>query len=185
MAPALFVGVLLALGTWQTVDRYPVWRDQGTLLRQSVEDAPLSYRAHYAYGDFLARQGRRHEAESEYLTAIKLFPPEMLSGSVLARRSTRVYQSLGNLYRNAGLCEPAVEAYRAGLSLSASVQFNDVRQSMIACLLYLGDYHEAAAEARIGVAGAWNAPRFRRYLALADSARAAGAPPGTVRITDE
>jgi len=185
LVPALVVGALLALGTWQTVDRYPVWRDQATLLRRSIVDAPLSYRAHYAYGDLLARQGRRHEAETEYLTAIGLFSPEMRSGSVLARRSTRVYQSLGDLYRNAGLCEPAVKAYQSGLKFSASVQFNDVRQSMIACLLYLGDYHAAAAEARIGVAGGWNAPRFRRYLALADSARTAGAPPGTVRIPDQ
>jgi len=181
--PGAVVAVLLGLGAWRSADRYPTWKDQLTLFSQSVADAPMSYRAHYAYGDLLARIGRKQEAETEYLTAIALFPEDMKNGTVLARRTTRVYQSLGDLYRGSGLCQQAIEAYRSGLVSSASVEFNDARQSMIACLLYEGRYREAAAEARIGIAGEWNVPMFQRMLTLADSAMAVDAPPRSVQYT--
>ncbi len=177
--------LLLILGAWRSADRYPSWRDQLTLFSQSVADAPLSYRAHYAYGDLLARIGRKREAETEYLTAIALFPDDMRDGTILARRTTRVFQSLGDLYRSSGLCDRAIEAYRSGLAASVSVEFNDARQSMVACMLFEGRYREAAAEARIGIAGDWNVPMFRRMLALADSAMAVAAPPGTIRYSPE
>ena len=174
---ALAAGVLTAvsaLGLWRTANRYPVWRDQVTLFDSMVTDAPLSYKAHFGLADLLAQQGRRAEAEAEYRRAIDLYPP-----------AVRVYQALGDLYRRAGLCDPAIDTYTAGLAQSSSPDFDNVRRSLIACLAYEGRYREAAAQARIGIAGGRDPVNFRRFLAAARRARAAGAPAGTVRLTME
>ena len=180
-APAVALAVLVTLGIIKTVSRYPTWHDQFTLFEQTTLDAPLSYEAHFGYADLLAQRGRVQEAETEYRVAIQLFPV-MEDGSLLARRTARVYQNLGNLYREAGLCGPATEAYDNALAQSASVEYNDVRRSLIACLLYEGEYRRAAVEARIGIAGGWDETNFRRFLMTADSALAVDAPPHAVQI---
>jgi len=178
--PTVALVVLLGLGIGRTVDRYPVWQDQFTLFQQTTIDAPLSYEAHYGYADLLAKMGRGQEAETEYRVAIQLFP-EMEDGTMMARRTARVYQDLGNLYRSSGLCLQAIEAYDNTLAQSASIEYNEVRQSLIVCLLYEGDYRRAATEARIGITGGWNNAVFRPLLITADSALAVNAPPGAVR----
>jgi len=179
--PAVALVVLLGLGIGKTVRRYHVWQDQFTLFQQTMIDAPLSYQAHFGYADLLARMGRRQEAETEYRVTIRLFP-EMEDGTMLAHRTARVYQNLGDLYRSSGLCRRAIEAYDDALAQSASIEYNDIRRSLIACLLYEGDYRRGAAEARIGVAGGWDDANFRRFLITADSALAVGAPPHEVLI---
>lgn len=182
--PMVALVVLLGLGIGRTVDRYAVWQDQFTLFQQTTIDAPLSYEAHYGYADLLAQMGRGQEAETEYQVAIQLFP-KMEDGTILARRTAKVYQDLGNLYRSSGLCLQAIEAYDNTLAQSASMEYNEVRQSLIACLLYEGDYRRAAVEARIGITGGWNNAVFSPLLITADSALAVSAPPGAVRVTME
>jgi hypothetical protein len=179
--PAVVLTLMVGLGIGKTVTRYPVWRNQFTLFQQTTIDAALSYEAHFGYADLLAQRGRVQEAETEYLIAIQLFP-EMEDGTMLARRTARVLQNLGNLYLATGLCEPAIETYDAALAKSASIEYNDIRRSLIACLLYEGNYHRAAAEARIGIAGGWDDANFRRFLVTADSALRVGAPPHEVRV---
>ncbi len=182
--PTVALVVLLGLGIGRTVTRYPVWRDQFTLYQQTTIDAPLSYEAHYGYADLLAQLGRGQEAETEYRVAIRLFP-EMEDGTILARRTAKVYQDRGNLYRSSGLCPQAIEAYDNTLAQSASIEYNEVRQSLIACLLYEGDYRRAAVEARVAITGGWNNAVFGPLLITADSALAVNAPPGAVRVTME
>ncbi len=179
--PAVALVVLLGLGIGKTMSRYPVWHDQFTLVERTTIDAPLSYQAHFDYANLLARAGRALEAETEYRVAVELFP-DMEDGTKLARRTARVYQNLGNLYRAAGMCQQAIEAYDDALTQSASIEYNDIRRSLIACLLYEGNYRRAAAEARIGIAGGWNDANFRRLLITADSALTVGAPPHEVLI---
>ena len=185
VAVATVLGALLALGAWRSARRYPAWRSQYTLARRTASDAPLSYRAHFMYGEVLDRLNRRQEAEREYRAATLLVPGGIAKGSAVARRAARAYEGLGNLYGRSGLCGPAVEAWRNALDQAASVEYNEVRRSLIACLLYLGEYRRAAAEARIGIAGGWRPERYRGMLRTADSALAVGAPPGSVRISLE
>ena len=104
---------------------------------------------------------------------------------MLARRTAKVHQNLGNLYRSSGLCLQAIEAYDSSLAQSGSIEYNEVRQSLIACLLYEVDYRHAAVEARIGIACGWNNAVFRSLLITADSALAANAPRGAVRVIIE
>jgi hypothetical protein len=167
-------GILILSGAWRTAARYPVWRDHFTAFRFMVIDAPSSYKAHFGYADLLAQRGRNAEAETGYRRAIELFPS-----------APRPYQGLGNLYRRNGLCWGAIEAYDAGLAQSSSSDFDDIRRSLIACLLFVGEYRRAGAEARIGIAGGRDDDSFRRFRQTADSALAVSAPPGDVRITME
>jgi len=171
-AVVVVVGGLTVAGVLRTATRYPVWRDQFTAFEHMVQDAPLSYKAHFGHADLLAQRGRNAEAESEYRVAIELYPA-----------SPRPYQALGNLYRRNGLCWGAIETYDAGLAQSSSSDFDDIRRSLIACLMFVGEYRRAGMEARIGIAGGTDSVNFRRFRAVADSALEIGAPPGTVRIT--
>lgn len=173
-ALAAVLGMLVLAGAWRTATRYPVWRDHFTAFRAMVIDAPLSYKAHFGYADLLAQQGMNAEAETEYRLASELFP-----------EAPRPYQGLGNLYRRNGLCWGAIEVYDAGLAQSSSSDFDDIRRSLIACLLFVGEYRRAGAEARIGIAGGRDDANFRRFRHTADSALAVNAPPGEVRITLE
>ena len=173
-ALAAGLAILILSGAWGTAARYPVWRNQFTAFRHMVIDAPLSYKAHFGYADLLAQRGMKAEAETEYRRAIELFPS-----------APRPYQGLGNLYRRNGLCWGAIQAYDAGLEQSSSSDFDDIRRSLIACLLFVGDYRRAGAEARIGIAGGRDDASFKRFRQTADSALAVNVPPGEVRITIE
>ncbi len=173
-ALAAALGILILAGAGRTVARYPVWRDHFTAFRIMVIDAPLSYKAHFGYADLLAQRRMKAEAETEYRRAIELFPP-----------APRPYQGLGDLYRRNGLCRPAIEAYDTGLAQSSSSDFDNIRRSLIACLLFVGEYRRAGAEARIGIAGGRDDVSFQRFRHTADSALAVNAPPGQVHITME
>ncbi len=166
--------ILILAGAGRTAARYPVWQNQFTAFRHMVIDAPLSYNAHFGYAGVLDQLGMRAEAEREYRRAIELFPT-----------APRPYQGLGDLYRRNGLCRPAIEAYDTGLAQSSSSDFDDIRRSLIACLLFVGEYRRAGAEARIGIAGGRDDANFQRFRHTADSALAVNALPGQVRITME
>jgi len=166
------LGVVLVAAIGRTVTRYPVWRDHFTAFERMVEDAPMSYKAHFGHADLLAQRGRNAEAEAEYKLAIELYPA-----------SPRPYQALGDLYRKNGHCWGAIETYDAGLAQSSSTDFDDIRRSLIACLLFVGEYRRAGMEARIGIAGERDSVNFRRFRATADSAIEVGAAAGTVRVT--
>ena len=116
----------------------------------------------------------RAEAEAEYRRSIELFPP-----------APRPYQGLGDLYRRNGLCQAAIVAYDTGLAQSSSSDFDDIRRSLIACLLFVGEYRRAGAEARIGIAGGRDDVSFQRFRHTADSPLAVNAQLGQVRITME
>ncbi len=53
--------------------RQQVWRDNPTLFAQAVEDAPLSYTAHWAQAGVLYRSGLQHQAELHYRLALQLY----------------------------------------------------------------------------------------------------------------
>src|SRR3989304_2882205 len=80
---------------------------------------------------------RAREGEERFRAALALYPHE-----------ARVYQGLADRYRHAGKCYPAIDLYRKAVALGPDL--NDARAAFIACLLYLGDYRAAAAQARLG-----------------------------------
>ena len=75
--------VLLVLLGARTFDRTPVWRNNATLFRAAVDDAPESSRTHLLYGMELAvaaesaasdRDGLQARAMTELQRAIELYP---------------------------------------------------------------------------------------------------------------
>lgn len=93
--------VLLVAGIARSADRQRVWRSNDTIFRQMVEDAPLSARAHHAWGGHLFEQGKNAAAEREWRLGIALDTSTM-----------RLRADLGDIYARANLCKPAVELYQ-------------------------------------------------------------------------
>lgn len=110
VAPAR-LGLALAaagilLGGLRSGERLRDWRDQRTLLRQTVADAPMSYTAHLAYSRFLEDSAGGAGALDHFRQAVALKPALPAQERYIADR-----------YREAGLCEPALRRYRRLLEL--------------------------------------------------------------------
>jgi hypothetical protein len=163
------VAVLLAMGASRSASRQTVWRDGASLWFQTVIDAPLSYRAHHAYGSLLFEVKMEGSAEKEYRRAIQLYP-----------EGVPVSIDLGDKYRVAGHCEPAIREYQAVLRKLPN--HISVRASEVACLLYLGRYREAAAEARLGASYGYQPKSLALYAEIADSAERVHAPLHSINL---
>lgn len=166
---ATSAAVLLAMGLSRSASRQLVWRDGTSLWFQTTIDAPLSYRAHHAYGSLLFEVKMEGSAEREYRRAIQLYP-----------KGIPVYIDLGDKYRVAGHCEPAIREYKDVLRMLPN--HISVRASEVACLLYLGRYREAAAEARLGASYGYQPKSLALYAEIADSAERAHAPLHSINL---
>jgi hypothetical protein len=160
---------LLLMGITRSASRQRVWLDPATLWRQTLIDAPLSYRAHHAWAQILWDGRQRGQAERYFRRAIELYPP-----------AWPVYVDLADKYRLAGQCWPAIELYQGLLSLNPLHTAG--RGSLVACLIHVGRYREAAGMARVGEELGISAEIFARYAVIADSAAAVSAIPGTVSL---
>jgi len=169
LAVAVAIGALVVTGTAAAFRRQTVWHDQQTLFKHMVEEAPLSYKAHWGYGDLIFRDGDRARGEKEYRIAIALFP-----------YSWYLFTNLGDRYRSAGMCEPAVKEYHRSLLLAPAAVAT--RSSLIACLLYIGKYQAAKRQIQIGVAVGKELENLENFRIAADSAIEENAPPGSVRV---
>jgi hypothetical protein len=161
--------VLLTMGLTRSASRQLVWHDIPSLWFQSVIDAPLSYRAHHAYGAVLFDVKMERSAEIEYRRAIQLFP-----------KGIPVYIDLADKYRIAGHCDPAIREYQEILRMVPG--HTTVRASEVACLLYLGRYREAAAEARLGASYGVQNKTLAFYAEIADSAARVHAPLHSINL---
>jgi hypothetical protein len=131
---------LLLLWTWRSAERAPVWRNDEVFYRQTVLDAPLSYRVHEAYGILLFNSGKPADGERELRTALRLYPEDPY-----------LYLTLGDRYQQAGLCPAAIPLFREAIRLEPTNSL--ARNKLIHCLEETGD--QAAAEEEI-------AEKFRR-----------------------
>lgn len=169
---AAITGLLVILGVYRSTTRHPVWSDQFNFWYVTANhDAPLSYRAHHALAEMYVLAGAEGRAEQEYRLSIALAPPNV----------STVYLDYANRLRLRGFCYPAVALYRKSLAIAPKVQ--PVRASLVACLLDLGKYQEALDETAIGLASGEDLGTWRWLRQTADSARKAGAPPGSIHLT--
>jgi predicted Zn-dependent protease len=160
---ATVVAALVTAGTIRSRERQRVWRDNATLFAQTVEDAPLSYRAQFFYGQLLFQQGRRAEGERHLRLAIALNP-------TLSDVSPLNY--LATEYRDAGLCPQALPLYERALANDEARP--DVRYGMAACLLETGRASEARRLAQDGVRRGDLKTLFLQLIARSDSATSRG-----------
>lgn len=162
--------LLAAAGVVRSGIRHPDWRSQVYYWAKTVQDAPLSYRAHHAHAQLLYGLGYEGASVSAFHTAMALYPPAWW-----------IRNELANRFRYKGECYPALELYEESLRISPKQPA--VYASRVACLLYLGQYEAAMAEADRAIAEGAPAADFQSYRATADSAFRVGAPPRTVQLS--
>lgn len=163
------VALLVAAGGVRSFVRHPDWKNQIHYWARTVQDAPLSYRAHHAFAQLLYSGGHERAAVTEFNMAMALYP-----------RSWWIRNELANRFRERGDCYPALDLYAESLRIEPDQP--GARASRIACFLHLGLYQEAIAEADMAIAVGRAAADFMAYRAVADSAARVEAPPGTVRL---
>ncbi len=109
-APLLGVLVFISIAfAAAALRRMPVWRDQGTLFRTMVREAPESAEAHNNLGGFLFKTEKDYAAaEAEFRRTLELKP-----GLVTARNN------LGDALRKRGALAAAETEYRAAVALDS------------------------------------------------------------------
>ena len=122
----VLAAILLGLGIWRSQSRIRVWHDQGTLLQHTVADAPKSFGAHLSLVRFLEDSGSATLAASHYREATRLNPGQLTQD-----------RALGDQYRAAGFCRPAVRLYRRVLSVVP--EDAGAQGSLEKCLLEMTD----------------------------------------------
>lgn len=131
---AAVVVVLIGLGIARSAARNRVWRSNETLLRQSVRDAPQSYRTHWLLGNYLVETKRADEGVLYLERGFRLFPYDPILPYVLADR-----------LRLRGHCEPAIVLYRWAFELAESLRYRQLGLSI--CLLQMLRLDEARSVA--------------------------------------
>ena len=165
--------LLLVAGTVASAQRQRTWANPFAQSAQLLIDAPLSYRSHYGAASLLWEGHQREASEVEYRRAMAFFP-----------RSFAVPREYADRLRLEARCTEAIPLYLHALRYAPDL--NEVRSSLIACLMYDGRYVEARSQARIGMAldgGGGDSLNFRNFRAAAERAIADSAAPGTVRLT--
>ena len=152
--------LIVVAGTMRSAQRQRIWRDNPTFFAQMLEDAPLSYRAHWARGAQLFDAGDKQEGEIELRLAAELFP-----------RDPDLIEDLASRYLRAGLCVPAVPRFRQVLEMVP--ERSSSRMGLVACLLRDGNHAAAAAEARAGLRFGADSAQLLRLAHVADSLKAA------------
>ncbi len=163
--------LLLAAGIARSVVRDRNWRDNETLFRQSVVDAPRAYRAHFMLGSWAFENHRPSEGEREIRRALNLFPYDPFVALVVAER-----------YRISGKCSAAMPMYQWIMGMEKDFPLGMAGYSI--CLLETGQYAEAKATALRGLKVVGDTEDLRRVIVWADSAlAAAGAEQGRSPIS--
>lgn len=152
--------VLLALGGVRSASRTKVWHDNEVLLRQAVIDAPRSYHAHFMLGGWDFERKQLRVGEVELKKALSLFPYDPYMSFGLAEQ-----------YSSVGMCRAAVPLYRWSRGLNPGTPRT---VSYATCLLEVGEYDAAKAEALEVIRTGGNLTVPRRVIFWADSAKAAG-----------
>jgi hypothetical protein len=172
-AAAAALLLLLGAGAVSSALRQRTWANPFSQSAQLLIDAPLSYRSHYGAASLLWEGHQREASEIEYQRALTLFP-----------RSFAVPRELADRLRLEARCTEAIPLYQQALRYAPDL--NEVRSSLIACLMYDGRYTDARSQARIGLAvdgGGSDSLNFRNFRTAAERALLDRAAPGTVRLT--
>ena len=153
------VGAVLVAAAWHSATRQTVWRDTGTLLSTTVEDAPRSYRAHWQYAKHLIGNGSVPEALALYEEAGTLYDRDPL-----------FWEEYGQRLRDHRGCDSALPAFDKALTLAEDRVV--ARSRLYYCLLALDRFPEARRTAERGAVLGDSAfiPLIQRADSLMDAA---------------
>ena len=147
----------LALGVARSSTRNAFWHDSDSAFAMMVDESPLNFKAHYAYGGQLFERHKGREGELEWRLAIALMPDYH-----------GVYMDLAHKYREAHLCQAALPLYRKALEVEPDLPIAYV--SIAACQLELAQWHAARTTSRVAIADGMYKKAFRYIIERADSA---------------
>lgn len=162
---------LVIAGVLRSAERHRVWRHDGFLSVRTASDAPRSFRAQRAYADVLFEIRQPDAAHAAYARALEHAPAPL---------RWRVHNDYARQLRAQG--DRAGEIRELLASLAQRPDQEDARGYLVAALLEQGRYDDAAAQADSAFARGARRDVFLGLKAVADSARRAAAPPGSVRI---
>ena len=132
------VGAVVVVFAGRSMTRSPVWRNNDTLVAQTVLDVPSSHRAHWMYATYLAENNHQREALEEIDLAVALGE----------RDDVLLLGFAGDMFARAGRCPRALPLYRRALTLGPNnIQ---LRANTSLCLLNIGKLAEAKSIARGG-----------------------------------
>lgn len=131
----VLVAAVLAMAVTQSSIRNMVWKDNESLLTQTVQDVPLSSRAHWMLAEHYALSGRASAGADEMLLAVVLAPKKNLG----------IVKFGAAQLSGGGLCSRAMGLYRRGLSIAPKDA--ELRSGASQCLARLGRPAEAKAVA--------------------------------------
>ena len=126
-------GALLALLGLLTLRQGRIYRDEGTLWRDTLAKNPGSWMAHNNLGHLLARQGKTGEAIRHYREALRLRPGH-----------ANALNNLGNALLHQGKIAEAEAALRR--ALAAEPGHPNARNNLSQALLAQGRLNEAVSE---------------------------------------
>ena len=157
---AVGFAALLVVAASHSAERTFDWKDNFTLVKALVTDAPYSARAQFWLGDDLIRNGELADGEVALRRAMALWP-----------EYAAVPLALGITYQSVGGCGPAMQLYERVFTLdstNASAYLGYAR-----CLLTVARFTDARMAALRGAAAARSSMAFRSVVYAADSALAA------------
>ncbi len=149
--------VAIALFVVRSSTRNAFWHDSESAFATMVEESPLNFKAHYAWGGQLFERRRGRDAEYEWHLAIALMPGYH-----------GVYMDLAHKYREAHICSAALPLYRKALAVEPDLPLAHV--SIAACQLELAQWHAARTTSRVAIADGMYKRAFRYIIDRADSA---------------
>lgn len=165
------VAVVMVLGMTRSISRHQVWRTSLTLWRQTVIDAPDSYRARVALGSLMLGIGWKDRGEQAFRDGLALWDGS--SGPLF---------TLADMYRRQNRCADALPLYIKALAIE---EFAPGRASLVTCRAFLGQYAPARQEALDGMRSGFYTQIFRVWVRTLDGAMRTNLPPGTVRFPAE
>ena len=162
------VAILATSGVLRFALRLRDWRTNKNLWEVTVADEPRSASGWQSLG-VIALDERDLAAAQQFLRR----------AADLNTKNPVPRTLLGDLYAGTNQCEPAQREYDRVLQIPGT--HARVRLNKAVCSLWLGQYDEAHRLAMPMVADSADGRLFRELLHRADSAKAATAPPKTVR----
>jgi len=156
-AVPLICAVALVLGVVRSSTRNAFWHDSDSAFTQMVDEEPMSFKAHYAWGGQLFEKKKGKEGELEWHLAIALMPEYY-----------GVYMDLAHKYREAHLCGAAIPLYQKALAIEPDLPIG--RVAIAACQLELAQWRRSRSTSREAIANGEYRKAFIFMIGRADSA---------------
>lgn len=155
------VAAMLVAGIARSSFRNPVWKDNESLFRQTVEDVPYSWKSHLMLGELLVGQGKG-EGILEMTLGVKLAPKN--DSQVRYVTARRLHLSKQQAV--------ALPFYAEALAIDPSNP--QIREDLAYCLAQMGRMDDAIRVAKGGLKFKPGDFRLVRFMKYADSTALAG-----------